>query len=211
MNGLALPALWNWRLRGVRLPIGFFTTVVIGTLLLAGATHIVTILLVPSFAQSDGWSRLVAHAAENRFAEIAVGRTEPNAVIGLDPLFVNGACRIALGEAPAGITVAARDRFWSLALYDPRGNIIFSLNDRTAIEGQLDMIVANRAQNARLNQAPTGQLDQTIVVESGSNDLIAILRLFAPTRATQEEGQRILAEAECLPDPSVLPPLRSGA
>ena len=56
---------------------------------------------------------------------------------------MNGACRLDLGEAPAGIAVDARDRFWSLALYDPKGTIIFSLNDRTAVEGRLDMIVVN--------------------------------------------------------------------
>ena len=44
-------------------------------------------------------------------------------------------------------------------------------------------------------------------MESPSDDLIALLRLFAPTRTARDDARRILAEAECLPAPSVLAPL----
>ena len=159
--------------------------------------------------KADGWSRLAPFAGEDRFTEIPVADAEAG-VAGLDPLFVNGACRLDLADAPAGITVEARDRFWSLALYDPTGAIIFSLNDRTAIEGRLDMIVVNAAQNAKLKRAPSAEIEQTIVAESPSDDLIALLRLFAPTRTAQEDARRVLARAECLPAPSVIPAQASG-
>ena len=185
-----------------RLRLGGVATFVVGTLLAAGAVHICAILLVPMFAKADGWSRLIPFAGEDRFSEIPTASGE---VAGLDPLFVNGACRLNLAEAPAGITVDARDRFWSVALYDPNGAIVFSLNDRTAIEGRLDMIVVDPAQSAKLKRAPSEEIEMTIVAESPSNDLIALLRLFAPTRTAQEDARRILARAECLPAPSVIP------
>jgi uncharacterized membrane protein len=131
-------------------------------------------------------------------------------VAGLDPLFVNGACRIDLTDAPAGITVNARDRFWSVALYNPDDVIVFSLNDRTAIEGSLDMIVVNPSQNAELQRAATEDITLSIVAESPSDDLIAVLRLFAPTKTAQEDARRIMAQAECLPAPSVMPARTSG-
>lgn len=182
-----------------RVPVGAPLAFLTGILLLAGTIHIGTILLVPAVAKSDGWSRLAAFARQDRFAEIPVigaGDT----VAGLDPLFVNGACRVQLGESPAGITVEARDRFWSLALYDRRGTIIFSLNDRTAVDGRLDMIVVNAAQSAELKKSLSADLQQSIVVEGQSNDLIALLRLFAPTAAAQQEARRIIGQAECLPE-----------
>lgn len=182
-----------------RVPVGAPLAFLTGILLLAGTIHIGTILLVPAVAKSDGWSRLAAFAGQDRFAEIpVVGAGET--VAGLDPLFVNGACRVQLGESPAGITVEARDRFWSLALYDRRGTIIFSLNDRTAVDGRLDMIVVNPAQNAELKKTLSAELQQSIVVEGQSNDLIALLRLFAPTAAAQQEARRIIGQAECLPE-----------
>lgn len=187
--------------------LGGIATFVVGTLLAAGAIHICAILLVPAFAKADGWSRLVPFAGEDRFTEVPSASGE---VVGLDPLFVNGACRLNIAEVPAGITLDARDRFWSVALYNPDGAIVFSLNDRTAIEGRLDMIVVNAAQNARLKRAPTEETELTIVAESPSDDLIALLRLFAPTRTAQEDARRVMARAECLPAPAVIPATDSG-
>jgi len=196
MSAIGLPRSWEWP----RLRVGGVATFAVGTLLAAGAVHICAILLVPMLAKADGWSRLVPFAGEDRFTEIPTG-----AVAGLDPLFVTGACKLDLEDAPAGITVEARDRFWSVALYDPSGAIAFSLNDRTAIEGRLDMIVVNASQNAKLKRAPTEEVEQTIVAESPSDDLVVLLRLFAPTRVAQEDARRIMARAECLPAPSVMP------
>ena len=183
-----------------RMPIGGTAAFLLGALFLAGAIHICTILLVPVLARNDGWSGLEPVAGDARFTELPL--LGPAAKIaGLDPLFVNAACRLRLSEAPAAITVAPRERFWSLALYDPTGTIIFSLNDRTAVEGRLDMLVVTAAQNAELHQSVPGVDDQTVVVEARTNDLVALLRLFAPTSAAQTEARRILATTECVPAP----------
>jgi uncharacterized membrane protein len=184
----------------LRLRLGAIVAFVVGFLLLAGAVHVCTILLIPVLATSDGWSRLDALAGEEQFAEIVAD--EPGSgVPGLDPLFVNGACRIRLGDAPAAVTTEADDRFWSLALYDPQGTIIFSLNDRTAVDGRLDMLVVSPAQNAALRRAPADPADQRVVVESQFDDLVALLRLFAPTEAARTESRRVLGESECFSEP----------
>ena len=184
-----------------RIPVFGPVAFLVGILFLAGTIHIGAILLVPIMAKSDGWSRLASFAGEDRFTEIPVVGTGAPSVLGLDPLFVNGACRVELSESPATITVEARDRFWSLALYDRNGTIVFSLNDRTAVEGRLDMVVVNPAQNAELLKSAPADLQQSIVVEGKSHDLIAILRLFAPTAAAQVEARGIIAQAECVPEP----------
>jgi uncharacterized membrane protein len=189
------------RIGRLRLPLGGIAGFLLGTLFLAGAIHICTILLVPLLARSDGWSRLSPGAGDSRFAELSIVGSSTTNVAGLDPLFVNGACRLRLGEAPMAVAVAARERFWSLALYDPAGTVIFSLNDRTAVEGRLDMLVVNPAQNAELRQAAAVGDDQTVVVESQTNDVVALLRLFAPTPSAQAEARRILAAAECTTAP----------
>ena len=205
MNGLSILRAWPLP----RFSVSAVAAVTVGVLMAAGAIHIGAILLVPVFAEADGWSRIVPYAGSDRFTEIPVSPT--GGVAGLDPLFVNGACRINLAEAPAGITVNARDRFWSVALYNPDDVIVFSLNDRTAIEGSLDMIVVNPAQNAELKRAATEDITLSIVAESPSDDLIALLRLFAPTKTAQEDARRIMAQAECLPAPSVMPAKTSGS
>ena len=190
------------RLRvGRPLPLGGLAAFALGVLLLAGAIHICAILLIPYVARADGWSRLSPIAGQDQFAEIPVSPPGNAGLTGLDPLFVTGACRLDLTEAPAGIGLQARERFWSFALFDPSGTIIFSLNDRTAVDGRLDMTVVSPAQNTALQRARPPGFEQMIVVESQSNDLVALLRLFAPTAVLQAEGRRILAGAECVAAP----------
>lgn len=193
-----------------RLPLVPMLVFGLGVLFLAGAIHVVAILLIPTYAQSDGWSRLATVAGEGRFIEIPQAPSDAQSVPGLDPSFVHGACRLNLAEAPAGMSLSARDRFWSLALYDPDGRVIFSLNDRTSIEGQLDMLVVNAVQNAELKENPSVGLEQTIVVESARDDLIALLRLYAPNERARREARTIVTEAECAPAPFVADASGSG-
>jgi uncharacterized membrane protein len=174
-------------------------TFTVGTLFLAGAVHIGAILLVPYVAPMDTWSKLTTAAGQGRFAGIAAfGKGSPS-VPGLDPLFVNGACRLDLGAAPFEITLDGGDRFWSVSLYDPSGTSIFSLNDRTAVGGRLDMIVLTPEQNSDLQSDPPPGIEQKIVVESPAPDLVALVRLFAPNAAAAREAERSLQTAGCAP------------
>jgi uncharacterized membrane protein len=198
------------RRRVWRLPLGGLAAFVLAVLLLAGVVHICAILLVPWVARTDGWSRLSALAGEDQFAELPVGGAGDAGIVGLDPLFISAACRLDLREAPAGVALEARERFWSVGLYDPSGTIIFSLNDRTAVEGRLDMTVVNPAQNLALQRARPAEFEQMVVVESRSNDLVALLRLFAPNPAAQAEARRILSQAECVAAPLDPAPVASG-
>jgi uncharacterized membrane protein len=187
-----------------RLPLGAAGTFVIGTILLAGTIHISAILLVPVFATADGWSRLEPFAGDHQFAEIIASRPGAETVPGIDPLFINGACRLSLDETPAEIVLEGEDRFWSLALYDPDGTIIFSLNDRTAVSRRLDMIIVSPEQNRTLGETLSAEMESKIVVESASDELIALLRLFASTPSAQREARGILDAAECLSAPDLM-------
>jgi uncharacterized membrane protein len=164
------------------------------TLMLAGAIHICAILLVPVLARSDGWSQLLAFAGDARFAEVPLMSAASDGVLGLDPLFVTGACRVRLADSAADLLMEAPGHFWSLALYDADGTIVFSLNDRTAVDGRLDMRVGLRGRLPADAGEPAGD---RIDVVSDSADLIALLRLFAPTPSARSEARQLLATARC--------------
>ena len=188
-------------IRGPGVAVAPLLVFTLAVLLLAGIVHVATILLIPSYAVADGWSRLAAAAGQTRFAEIRADASDQEAIPGLDPLFVHGACRLDLSDTPAALSFSAGERFWSLALYDPAGTVVFSLNDRTSTEGALDMLVVDPAENAELRENPSRGNDQTIVVESPSDDLVALVRLYAPTANSRTEAKRIVAAAGCAPAP----------
>jgi uncharacterized membrane protein len=172
--------------------------------LVAGIVHIVTIFLVPHYVPSDGWTRLARVSAGESFAVLEDEARQRPAVPGLDPLFVHAACRLDLAEHPALVTLRAPDRFWSLALFNPRGIVVFSLNDRTATAGELHMLAVTPAQNAQLKESPPEGIEDTIVVESEATDLIALVRLYAPTEGARRAARQIATAAGCAAFPLTL-------
>jgi uncharacterized membrane protein len=176
----------------------------LATLLLAGIVHIVTILLVPHYSGSDGWSRAANAAVKEGWTVLARPGPSKAAIPGLDPLFVHGLCNVAIGEAPVILSLEAADRFWSLALYNRSGTVVFSLNDRTAVDGALEMLVVNSLDAERLKESPQADLEGMIIVESANVELIAVLRLYAPKPADRLEGEAQIAAAQCAPAPAFL-------
>lgn len=168
-------------------------------ILLSTAIHIVAVLLVPRFATADGWSRLSDFAEVGDFREMPTG-ADNQVLPGLDPMFVHGSCFLDLDIAPVVLSLTAPDRFWSLALYNDEGIATFSLNDRTAQDGTLDMLVVTPIQTAQLKENPPEDIDDIIVVETQSDSLIAIFRLYAPNPELRRLSQQALEAAICEPD-----------
>jgi len=180
---------------------GTLSAGLLATLLLAGIVHIVTILLVPHYSGADGWSRAATAAVSEGWTALASPDSSQAALPGLDPLFVHGLCKIEIDEAPAILSLEAANRFWSLALYNRSGTVVFSLNDRTAVDGALEMLVVNALDAERLKESPQADLEGMIIVESANADLIAVLRLYAPEPADRLEAQAQIAAAQCAPAP----------
>ena len=159
--------------------------------------------------EADGWSRLAPLAGEDRFAEIRVvgpgsrQRRGPRSALRQRRLPARSRRGAGRHHAWRRATASGRSRSTIRS-----GTIIFSLNDRTAVEGRLDMLVVDPGRRtpsfwrSRRRQRSSRRSSW----RSQSDELIALLRLFAPTAIAQAEARKILAEAECLPEP-----LGSGA
>ena len=180
------------------LSLGGIVAFGLGVLMLAGIVHIAAIFLVPVLAENDGFSRMARVAGEGSFTEVTLMPSGSGAMPGLDPLFLHGTCRLHLAEGPVSIGVQESERYWSLALYDTHGTVVFSLNDRTATDGRLDMLILNPVQAAQL-KAEAGSLGETVVVESPSDELVALARFYAPVRSVTGEAREALRKATCEP------------
>lgn len=174
-------------------------TAVLAVFFLSVAIHIIAVLLVPRFATNDGWSRLHSFAETGRFKAIP-NDGKANLLSGLDPLFVHSVCAISLAEAPAALSLTAEDSFWSLSLYNSNSIAIFSLNDRTAQGGTLDMLVVSPVQNALLKESPPPDIDDIVVVEATDNNLVAVFRLYAPNSELRQKALSAVNTAICEPD-----------
>ena len=176
--------------------------------LVAIIVHIVIVLLVPFFAPVDAWAKLSAVTAPWRFSEIArpAGDAVPRAptLPDLDPRFGVIACRFDLADGPASIVAEGEVPFWSLAVFDRRGENIYSLNDRTAIGGRLDMLIVNAAQRAQLRENPVEGLDRSVLVRTNIGEGFVLVRALAPDETWVPAVRAFLGAATC--ERLVLPP-----
>lgn len=169
----------------------------IGGLLLGGIIHIAIILLVPSYSTRDAWTSVGRFGDDNQFNLLPRAEPGTEALPYLDPGMAYAVCRFSLGKGPVRMQAKLPETFWSLAVFDRRGRNIYSLNDRSAENSTLDLVVATSVQIAELKQEPREALESSIVIENPGNSGFALLRVFVPDPTLAEEAIDALRRADC--------------
>lgn len=166
-------------------------------LLGAGIAHIVILLLVPSFSERDAWSRLAMVAGPNKVVRLdkEIGGTP--VVKALDPSFYEAACRFDLNEGVVRIDNAGKVPYWSASVYDRSGQNIYSFNDRTATDGNLDFVVLTPAQMIDLRKELPTEFEKSIFVETPIDEGIVVVRVFVPDDSWRPTVSRFLDGINC--------------
>lgn len=164
----------------------------------AGLLHLVIILSLPSFSERDTYSRIEKEGAAYRFRTIgekpdAAGLTKD------DPFLQVAVCSFDISDQPVRMTATSAVPFWSFATFDSASNETFSINDRTAADRKLDLIVATPVQATALRKALPSSALQPIIVETTRNEGYAVLRALSPQLSFREATANFLNTATCSP------------
>ncbi len=170
---------------------------VIGGLMLAGIIHIVTVLMVPSFATSDAWAEMRRFGRVGTFHTLPMAEAGTERLTGLDPRMLHAVCLFSLADGPVRITANLPDDFWSIAVFDRRGRNAYSINDRSADGLDLDLAVITPVQMAQLRQDPPEALETAIVIELPIEEGIALLRVFVADETLLPQARAALETADC--------------
>lgn len=164
----------------------------------AALLHIVIILALPRFSGQDAYSRVLGLYEMDSFFPLtnAPGST---GLANDDPFLRVAACGFSVSAAPSRFIARGSVPFWSLSIYDADSNEIFSMNDQTAVNGNLDLVLATPIQLVELRKAPPEALAQSIMVEMPDEEGFAVLRALAPTASFEEAARNFLAESSCEP------------
>ncbi|NMG38975.1 DUF1254 domain-containing protein [Chelativorans sp. ZYF759] len=164
----------------------------------AGIVHIAILFLLPYLAERDAWSRM-AELGEVHETLMIEGEEANRLLANPDPLFLAAACRFDLDEGPVRIHAPDRVLFWSLSVYDRMGQNIFSLNDRTASEGQLDIVILKPVQMLDLRHAFPEDFATSIFVEADLEAGTAVIRSFLPDESWRSRVGDYLRSVSCDP------------
>jgi uncharacterized membrane protein len=152
--GERLTGLFPWALAG---------------LALAGIVHIASVLLMPRLAPRDAYTRLSAFIAPGGVRPLPAAEPGQEILPFLDPAFAYAVCGYDLAKGPLRIRAAVvPGPFVSMSFRSRKGQLFYSLTDRAASRGKIDIVVLTPAQ---LTEAEA---------QDNEDEPIQELRLLAP-------------------------------
>lgn len=170
-----------------------FYAIVLG-LLGAVIVHICVLLLVPHYARYNAWSWLRQDARAYRLQDLDADNPVMKTA---DPLFRLKACYFNLANGPVHITAKGQVPFWSLSIYNHTGINLYSLNNRTAPNGALDMVVSDPIQMIDFKQSMAATYMHSVLTAQNISNGFFILRVLKPSADWDKQVEAFLASASC--------------
>lgn len=165
---------------------------VLAGVLLGGIVHVASLLGVPLLAQADAYARLKPLGPANAFHPIVeTGKDAP--LPGQDPAFETLACVFDVSEGPVRIHVPVGPDYMALSFYSRPAIAFFSLNDRSALAGMID--VELRGPDA--SGAPVDQRPDIIVINAPDTTGFVLLRAFVPAPSYRGVVDAMLKNSRC--------------
>lgn len=163
----------------------------------AALLHLVIVLALPYFTGRDAYTRILSYDEVNRFFMLS-STPDASGLANVDPYIKTAVCAFSLEDGPVRLQAAGAVPFWSVAIYDTASNEVFSMNDRTSVDGSVDVVLATPIQMTALRKALPEALAQSILVEvPKTEEGYAVLRTLASQKSLEEAARAFLAEAAC--------------
>lgn len=165
-------------------------------LVLAGLVHISIVLLIPEYGTKDAWAYLSNRTDLFSFTKLDA-RDSGSAIAEVDPFFTYGVCRFDLEEAPLKMAGPETTTFWSASVFDESGTVIYSLNNRTAIDNKLDLLIVNPIQTLELRESQPVEIETSVVIEAGIEKGFVIIRVLEPDESWITDSDTFFSAIEC--------------
>ncbi len=167
-------------------------------LILAGIIHISIILLIPNYGSRDAWNIISANSEMWVFNNLSSNKEVSDALVDTDPYIKMGACAFDLDEAGLRLIGGKSVNFWSVSVFDQGGSIIYSLNNDTSTDNQLNLIVLNPIQMVSLRESPSQAVEHAVVLEADIGKGFVVLRQFQRDDSDRDAVNDFLANAICM-------------
>lgn len=195
----------TWRLSPLAAGVGAAIVV-----LVAAFTHLVAVLLLPSVATRDAYDILFAlKIGTGGMTPLGPARPGDTLVPFRDPAAAQGLCFFDLAAAPVRIrTNVTEGRLLTLSFRTRDGRVFYSMTDRAALNGVIDIHLVTPAQ---LDAVTAGDADDAGLPEELRLKAPARTGLLVATALIARPSERAEAEARikaivCKPEPLVAPP-----
>ena len=169
----------------------------VGGVLLGLLIHLVVILILPRIAENSVYTRIAAMDALNTTTLLPVPAAgEPNP-LHLDPDMSYALCKLQLSAGPGEVTGTLPLAFWSVAVYDSTGAVLYSTTNRDGIGQTLDLGIFDPAQTRLLAEQKIDISPGLLIVETRTDEVFVIVRLAPEHPAMRARYEAQLKRLAC--------------
>ncbi|MEF2551770.1 hypothetical protein VQ042_10435 [Aurantimonas sp. A2-1-M11] len=178
----------------------------------AALVHILVIFAMPHLAENNAWGRFARLGPLNETVRVEALRSAgPDTIAGtpgsdrhdfafVDPAFVNASCRFSLADGPVRMIASyGPTTFWSASIYDRNGDNLYSINDRSAVDGIFDLLVGTHDQIVDANAVVETGDDTTIPVEVDLTEGYMTIRVLVDEESKRPSVEDFVASLACRP------------
>lgn len=163
----------------------------------AALLHIVIILSIPQYADRDSWTRIRALGAQDFFHILPAQKAD--GLASANPFTRVAVCRFDITQEPVRVTTIGDVPYWSLAIFDPGANEVYSMNDRTGTDAALDIVIVTPLQMIGFRKNLPEGLAESVLIEFPETSGYLVLRTVAPDQSWSVIAREFLNEAICQP------------
>lgn len=164
-------------------------TLFITLLLLAGLAHVSTILLIPTLAPVDDWSRLAPLSPLGKFTLLPAGTPS---IPRSDPMTILALCRYDLdGNGQIEISGTMNLPYWGLSAHNRLGLSYYTINNRTYGEKPLSLRIMSPEDLVRFRaDLPEDAEQQLLIASTGARGFVLVRALvLSPSARDRVEGE----------------------
>lgn len=165
--------------------------------LLGLVIHLVVILTLPMVAQNSASLRIASAAPLNVMTLLRVSPQDEGNPLRLDPALLYATCRLDLSGGPGEVTGTLPMSFWSVAVYDTAGTVLYSTTNRDGIGQTLDLGIFDPAQTRLLAEQKIDIAPGLLIVESRSDDVFVVVRVAPPHPSMRDRYEAQLERLAC--------------
>lgn len=158
--------------------------------------HLIMILTLPRIAPNSAY---LAIASTPLNTTTLIANPPPGAAnpLHLDPDLAYAVCRLDLSGGPGEVTGTLPLAFWSVAVFDQAGTVLYSTTNRDGIGQKLDLGIFDPAQTRLLAEQKIDIAPGLLIVEARTDDVFVVVRLAAPQASMRERYEAQLQRLVC--------------
>ena len=175
---------------------------VAGAAIIAGITHITSIMAMPYLAPKDAFARLEPVTPLNKMAVLPQGAPGQTLMPFEDPALIVGVCRYDLNVAPLRLRGGlSGDGLLLFSFHNRFGTTFYSMTDKGALRGRMDVLVLTPAQLEAVEAFdPEDELPQELRLVGPTQEGFVLIRSISPERGNLAEAKARIAQVVCEAD-----------